>query len=90
MFLFDAFAEDFQEQETMFSGMMCKQEVLKDDIHYYCGNNFHHMMEFVDPEDWCVFKDIIGYEPRPFLQAKLQYTISQHKKTLGRKFKKNN
>lgn len=64
MFVFYSFAEDFQEQETKFSGKMCQQEMLEEYIPY-CEHNFLQAMASFNLEDWCVLKDIIGYESLP-------------------------
>lgn len=67
MFLLDALAEGFQEQETKFSGQMCQQDKLEELFHFYCGEQFHYDMMTFDPEDRCVLQDVIRYEPRPFI-----------------------
>lgn len=71
LFVFDALAEDFQEQEvlSMFSGRTCQRERLEESIHHDCGQYFHQVMMFFHPEDRCVLKDIIGYESLPLTAA---------------------
>lgn len=63
MCLLDAFAEAFQEQETMFSGRVCQRDQLEIYSHIICGEPFHQAMTLISPEDWCVLENVIRYEP---------------------------
>ncbi|XP_051274050.1 receptor activity-modifying protein 3-like isoform X2 [Dicentrarchus labrax] len=51
--------ENFQDQETMFPGRRCQQDILEDYSHTICGNSFHTQMLSVSTEDWCVLDNII-------------------------------
>uniref|UniRef100_A0A3Q1FW50 Receptor activity-modifying protein 3-like n=1 Tax=Acanthochromis polyacanthus TaxID=80966 RepID=A0A3Q1FW50_9TELE len=50
--------ESFQEQENIFPGQHCHQELLAESTHY-CGETFHQEMESISPEKWCILENVI-------------------------------
>lgn len=74
MCLLDAFAETFQEQETMFSSVIktkCHRDQLEIYGHRWCVYPFHQAMTLISPEDWCVLENVIRYEPLWFIAGVL-------------------
>lgn len=63
MCLLVAFAEHFQEQETIISDRVCQRDQLEIYSHDMCGIHFHQAMMLISPEDWCVLENVIRYEP---------------------------
>lgn len=66
----DAITEDdkhFQEQETIISDTVCRQDLLEIYSHDMCGIHFHQAMMLISPEDWCVLENVI----RPYNEMTL-------------------
>ncbi|CAJ1081422.1 hypothetical protein L3Q82_010159 [Xyrichtys novacula] len=59
--------EDFQDQEIMFPGKHCQQDMLVDLGHMYCGDPFHQEMKSISAENWCDLEKII----RPYHEMTL-------------------